>query len=97
MTTALTDPLGLTVFSLFLLVGIYGTLLTESQLSEGIVWLSSQLALGPGLFLLFMYVICSILGTAMGTSLGIVVIMTSILYPAAIGVGVDPMLAAGAI
>lgn len=97
VTTALTDPLGLTVFSLFLLVGIYGTLLTESQLSEGIVWLSNQLALGPGLFLLFMYVICSILGTAMGTSLGIVVIMTPILYPAAIGVGVDPMLAAGAI
>ena len=33
VTQALTDPLGLTVFSLFLLVGIYGTLLTASQLS----------------------------------------------------------------
>lgn len=94
---ALADPLGLMVFGLFLLVGIYGELLTSSGLTEGIVWLSQQLALGPGLFALFVYVICSILGTAMGTSLGIVVIMTPILYPAAVGLGVDPMLAAGAI
>ena len=97
VTKSLTDPLGLIVFSLFLLVGIYGKLLTSSQLTEGIVWLSQQLEFGPGLFALFVYVICSILGTAMGTSLGIVVIMTPILYPAAVGLGVDPMLAAGAI
>ena len=91
---ALCDPMGLMVFGLFLLVGIYGELLTTSGLTEGIVWLSQQLELGPGLFALFTYVICSILGTAMGTSLGIVVIMTPILYPAAVGLGVDPMLAA---
>jgi Na+/H+ antiporter NhaC len=97
VTRSLTDPLGLIVFSLFLLVGIYGKLLTSSQLTEGIVWLSQQLEFGPGLFTLFVYVICSILGTAMGTSLGIVVIMTPILYPAAVGLGVDPMIAAGAI
>lgn len=95
--TALADPLGLMVFGLFLLVGIYGELLTSSGLTEGIVWLSQQLALGPGLFALFVYVICSILGTAMGTSLGIVVIMTPILYPAAVGLGVHPIIAAGAI
>ena len=94
---ALCDPMGLMVFGLFLLVGIYGELLTTSGLTEGIVWLSQQLELGPGLFALFTYVICSVLGTAMGTSLGIVVIMTPILYPAAVGLGVDPMLAAGAI
>ena len=43
VTKSLTDPLGLIVFSLFLLVGIYGKLLTSSQLTEGIVWLSQQL------------------------------------------------------
>ncbi|MDH3441800.1 MAG: hypothetical protein OEM63_13660, partial [Gammaproteobacteria bacterium] len=94
---ALCDPLGLMVFGLFLLVGIYGELLTSSGLTEGIVWLSQQLALSPGWFALFVYVSCSILGTAMGTSLGIVVIMTPILYPAAVGLGVHPIIAAGAI
>jgi len=97
VTSALADPTGLIVFTLFLLVGIYGEVLTSSHVTEGIIWLSQQLELGPGLFALFIYVICSILGTAMGTSLGIVVIMTPILYPAAVGLGVHPMLAAGAI
>ena len=45
---ALCDPMGLMVFGLFLLVGIYGELLTTSGLTEGIVWLSQQLELGPG-------------------------------------------------
>ena len=97
VTKALADPTGLIVFSLFLLVGVYGKVLTSSQLTEGIVWLSQQLQFGPGLFALLVYVICSVLGTAMGTSLGIVVIMTPVLYPAAVGLGVHPMLAAGAI
>ncbi len=97
VTKSLADPTGLIVFTLFLLVGIYGKVLTSSQLTEGIVWLSQQLAFGPGAFALFVYVICSILGTAMGTSFGIVLIMTPILYPAAVGLGVHPMLAAGAI
>ena len=94
---ALADPTGLIVFGLFLLVGIYGEILTSAKLTEGIVWLSHQLNVGPALFTLFVYVICSILGTAMGTSLGIVLIMTPIMYPAAIGLGVHPMFAAGAI
>ena len=94
---SLTDTTGLIVFGLFLLVGIYGELLTSANLTEGIVWLSQQLNVGPALFTLFVYVICSILGTAMGTSLGIVLIMTPIMYPAAVGLGVHPMFAAGAI
>ena len=97
VTKSLCDPTGLIVFSLFLLVGIYGKILTSAQLTDGIVWLSQQLEFGPAVFALFIYVICSILGTAMGTSLGIVVIMTPILYPAAVGLGVHPMIAAGAI
>ena len=97
VTRSLADPTGLIVFALFLMVGIYGKLLTAAHLTEGIVWLSQQLALGPALFTLFVYVSCAILGTAMGTSVGIVVIMTPILYPAAIGLGIHPMLAAGAI
>ena len=97
VTRALGDPTGLIVFVLFLMVGIYGKLLTAAHLTEGIVWLSQQLELGPALFTLFIYVICSILGTAMGTSVGIVVIMIPILYPAALALGIHPMMAAGAI
>ena len=94
---ALSDPTGLIVFGLFLLVGIYGEILTSANLTEGIVWLSGWLNVGPALFTLFVYVVCSVLGTAMGTSLGIVLIMTPIMYPAAVGLGVHPMFAAGAI
>ncbi|KGJ87864.1 Na+/H+ antiporter NhaC family protein [Thalassotalea sp. ND16A] len=94
---SLCDPTGLLVFGLFLIVGIYGKLLTAAHLAEGIIWLSSLIDVGPALFALFIYVVCSVLGTAMGTSLGIVVIMTPVLFPAAVAVGVHPVLAAGAI
>ena len=38
VVTSLCDPLGLMVFGLFLLVGLYGELLTSSGLTEGNVW-----------------------------------------------------------
>ncbi|MBN7796559.1 Na+/H+ antiporter NhaC family protein [Parahaliea mediterranea] len=97
VTKTLGDPTGMLVFALFLIVGIYGKLLAESQLAEGLIWLSQQLHAGPALFALFTYVACSILGTAMGTSMGIVVILTPVLYPAAVAMGVHPAIAAGAI
>lgn len=97
VTRTLGDPTGMLVFALFLIVGIYGKLLAESQLAEGLIWLSQQLDAGPAVFALFAYVACSVLGTAMGTSMGTVVIMTPVLFPAAVAMGVDPTIAAGAI
>lgn len=94
---ALCDPTGLLVFSLFLIVGIYSELLTAAKLGEGLVWLANHMDVGPGLFVLFVYVLSAILGTAMGTSLGTIIIMTPVLFPAAVLVGVPPPLAAGAI
>ncbi len=96
-THALGDYTGLLVFALFLIVGIYGKILSSSNLAEGLIWLSNQIEVGPALFALFVYVVCSVLGTAMGTSLGIIIIMTPVLYPAAVAIGVNPVLAAGAI
>jgi len=96
-TQALGDYTGLLVFALFLIVGIYGKILSSGNLAEGLVWLSDQIDAGPAFFALFVYVVCSVLGTAMGTSLGIIIIMTPVLYPAAVALGVNPVLAAGAI
>lgn len=97
VTESLADPTGILVFALFLVVGIYAKLLATAQLAEGVVWLSQQINAGPATFVLFMYLVCSILGTAMGTSVGIIIIMTPVLYPAAIALGIHPGLAAGAI
>ncbi|WP_206486279.1 Na+/H+ antiporter NhaC family protein [Thalassotalea sp. G2M2-11] len=94
---ALGDYTGLLVFKLFLLVGIYGELLNEGQLPEGIVWLSETLALGPEFYAVFVYFVCSILGTAMGTSVGTIMVMTPVLYPTAYVIGADPALVLGAI
>jgi Na+/H+ antiporter NhaC len=97
VTRALGDPTGLLILPLFLIVGIYGKLLSAAHLPEGMLWLSNLVNAGPTLFALFIYVTCAVLGIAMGTSLGIVVIMTPVLYPMAVSLGVPPALAAGAI
>ena len=94
---ALGDPTGLLAFALFLIVGVYAELLTTSNLGEGVIWLSNLLNTGPIIFTLFIYVICSVLGIAMGTSVGVIFILTPILYPVALRMGIPPGLAAGAI
>ena len=43
---SLTDRMGLIVFALFLLVGIYGEVLTSANLTQGIVWLSRPVDVG---------------------------------------------------
>jgi Na+/H+ antiporter NhaC len=97
VTRSLGDPTGLLLLPLLLAVGIYGKILTSAQLPEGLVWLSRQVEGGPGVYAMFIYVACSVLGTAMGTSLGTLVIMTPVLYPVAVSLGVDPVIACGAI
>lgn len=94
---ALGDPTGLLAFALFLIVGVYAELLTVANLGEGVIWLANILNTGPIIFTLFIYIICSVLGTAMGTSVGVIFILTPILYPVALQLGVAPGLAAGAI
>lgn len=95
--TSLGDMTGLLAFALFLIVGVYAELLTASNLGEGVVWLADSLNTGPVIFTLFTYVICSVLGVAMGTSVGVIFILTPILYPVALQMGISPGLAAGAI
>ncbi|QYJ80102.1 Na+/H+ antiporter NhaC family protein [Shewanella acanthi] len=94
---SLAEPTGILILKLFLIVGIYSQMLTEAKLTDGIIWLTTSLQLDAALYPLFVYVICSILGTAMGTSLGTIMVMTPILYPAAYSVGAEPFLVLGAI
>jgi len=97
VTRSFGDPTGLLIFALFLMVGIYGELLGAAELPQALIWLSEHMHVGPAGFALFVYVVCSVLGTAMGTSVGIVIILTPVLYPTAVALGVHPALAAGAI
>lgn len=94
---SLGDYTGLLLFPLLLVVGIYGEILSSSQLPEALIWLSRYVDAGPAVYALFVYVVCAVLGTAMGTSLGIVIIMTPVLYPVAVSLGVHPVIACGAI
>ncbi|NVK24211.1 MAG: hypothetical protein HWE10_04735 [Gammaproteobacteria bacterium] len=97
VTQALADPTGLLIFKLFLIVGVYAELLTESQLTGGLTWLASVIDLGPAGFIVFVYIACSVLGTAMGTSVGTIMVMTPVFYPASAAIGADPMLTLAAI
>ncbi len=95
--TALGDKTGLMAFALFLIVGVYAELLVASQLGEGVIWLAQIFNAGVIGFTLFIYITCSILATAMGTSVGVIFIMIPVLYPIAMTIGISPALAAGAI
>jgi len=93
----LRDRTAILVITIFLVVGIYGELMSQARLAEGLIWLADELGLEGAVFLTFTYVASAIFGIATGTSIGTVVTMTPVLFPAAVAMGISPALAGGAI
>ena len=93
----LRDKTAILVITIFLVVGVYGELMSQARLAEGLIWLADELGLEGAVFVTFTYVACAIFGIATGTSFGTIVTMTPVLFPAAIAMGISPALAGGAI
>lgn len=93
----LSDRTAILVITIFLVVGVYGELMSQARLAEGLIWLADELGLEGAVFVTFTYVASAIFGIATGTSFGTVVTMTPVLFPAAVAMGISPALAGGAI
>ncbi len=83
--------------AIFLLAGIFSNLMANGKLAEGLVWAGSSLGLMGRAFVGFTFVASLLFGLATGTSVGTVITMTPIFYPAGILLGGNPILLLGAI
>lgn len=85
------------VASIFLLAGLFSAIMARGKVAEGLVWLGQIANLHGGLFVGFTFFASLLFGLATGTSVGTVITMTPIFYPAGLLLGGNPVLVLGAI
>lgn len=78
-------------------VGMVATLIRESNLSGGFVWLAQEFGVSAGLYPFFVFLAVSAIAMATGSSIGTWFTAFPIFYASGIVIGADPALLAGAI
>lgn len=91
------SKVGMTAVMLWLIVGIYGNILKNGHIVEGLVWLSAKLNVGGAAFTVMAFVFSSIFAVATGSGFGTISTMSFILFPAGILLGSSQSVLAGAI
>jgi Na+/H+ antiporter NhaC len=90
-------PVVMTMVMAWLLAGVLGTLLAESGLVQGLVWLARTLGVSGGGYVVASFLIGAVVSTATGTSLGTILVCAPLLYPGGSALGADPVILMGAI
>jgi len=90
-------PVVMTMVMAWLLAGVLGTLLAESGLVQGLVWLARTLGVSGGGYAVASFLIGAVVSTATGTSLGTILVCAPLLYPGGAALGADPVILMGAI
>jgi Na+/H+ antiporter NhaC len=90
-------PIVLLMVMAWLLAGVLASLLGATGLVEALVWICRQTSIAGGAYAAMAFVICAVVSTATGTSLGTLLLCAPLLYPAGPALGADPAVLIGAI
>ena len=91
------SKVAMTAVMLWLVVGIYGSVLKSGHIVEGLVWLSTQLGISGSVFTVCAFIFSALFAVATGSGFGTISTMSFILYPAGILLSCNPAVLAGAI
>ncbi len=81
----------------WLLAGVLGTLMNASGFVEALVWLASKAGVSGGGYAAAAFLICCLVSTSTGTSLGTIIICAPLLYPAGAALGAEPVILMAAV
>lgn len=87
----------MTATLLWLIVGVYGNILKEGHIVDGLVWAAHQLDINATGFTLVVFLFSSLFAISTGSGFGTISAMSLTLFPAGIALGADPALLGGAI
>lgn len=90
-------PVVMLMVMAWLLAGVLGALVNASGFVEALISLASRAGVTGGGFAALSFLICALVATATGTSLGTVIVCAPILYPAGGILGADLAVTMGAI
>jgi len=90
-------PLVTIMIVAWLLAGVLGMIMQETGFVEAMTWVARQGGVEGGGYVVASFLICCIVSTATGTSLGTILVCGPLLYPGGGTLGADPTILMGAI
>lgn len=81
---------------IFMVIGIFSKVLVDGNIGGGFIWLSLQLGLHGGAFVVFTFLGCSIISMGAGAPIAALLAVIPIFYPAGVMLGADPTVITGA-
>ncbi len=90
-------PIVMLMVFAWILAGVLGSLVSAGGFVQSLVALASSAGVRGGGFVGVAFLICALVSTATGTSLGTVILASPLLYPAAASLQADPAMLIGAI
>jgi Na+/H+ antiporter NhaC len=97
LISGIASPMLAVILLAWFLAGVFGTMLNQTGVIEGLVWVATTIGLTAAWVPLVTFVAASILSLSTGTSVGTILAVTPILFPAGFAIGADPLLVVGAI
>ncbi len=93
----LSDRTGAVIIVAFVFAGVFGTVMKSAGLVDGLLWVGLQTGFTGAAFTVLTFVLACIFGAGTGTSVGTVLAMVPVLYPAGVALGADPTMLAVAL
>ncbi len=93
----MSQPIVMLMILAWLLAGVLASIMNASGFVESLVWTSHRMGMSGGGYVAVAFLICCVVSTATGTSLGTIILCAPLLYPAAKALGADPVITMGAI
>lgn len=93
----LSDKTGAVIIAAWIFAGVFGTLLEGAGLVDGLLWLGLQTGLSGAAFTVVAFLLACVFAVGTGTSVGTILAMVPVLYPAGVFLGADPTMVAVAV
>ncbi|MBN2089817.1 Na+/H+ antiporter NhaC family protein [candidate division KSB1 bacterium] len=93
----MSQSVGVVAIVCWLWAGMFAEVLKAGHLVEGLVWLGELLGVSSSLFVVVTFLASAIFASAVGTGYGTVIAFCTIMFPAGLVLGADPILMLGAI
>ncbi|MFC4557620.1 Na+/H+ antiporter NhaC family protein [Virgibacillus kekensis] len=87
----LAQPIGVVAMVAWFYAGMFAQVLQVGGLVEGLVWVGAVTGLTGGLFVALTFLLAATFSTAVGTGYGTTVAFCTLMYPAGVAVGADPV------
>ncbi len=97
LVRGMSQPLVALMILAWLLAGLLAQLLNAGGFVQSVIWLTQTVGLSSGGFVVASFLVCCLVSTATGTSLGTIVLCAPLLYPAGSELGAVPAVLMGAI